>query len=1004
MKNSGHTERSPEARPSGTADALVSARQWRSVDELVDSDEIRQWIDREFPHFTELWNVPMKRRTALQMMGASLALAGITGCEQPPAEEIVPYVQPPVGLTPGIAQHYATALTQGGVARGVIVESHTGRPTKVEGNRRHPASLGATDIFAQAAVLGVYDPDRSQAVRNGGQISSWDAFDTDLGGRLAELRARNGAGLYLLTETASSPTMGQQLNDILRVYPEARWHQFDPAGRDAVRQGSILAFGRYLEPEYQLDRADVILSLDGDFLGEHPDRTRLSRKFADRRRNLANMNRLYVVESTPTLTGAVADHRCSLPAGQIEFVTRSLARSLGIALTLPDQPIPLAESWMQAVIRDLERHPGGSLILAGDHQSPAVHALAHAMNERLGNFGHTLLLRESPEIRPTDQWQSLCKLVDEMAAGKVELLVILGGNPVYDAPADLAFGAALQRVPLRVHFGLYFDETASLCHWHIPACHELETWSDARGPDGTASIMQPLMTPLYGGRSVHEFLAWFYSEPYRSSREIVRDYWRTRGDDRDFEQFWRVSLVEGVIPDSAFAAQSVSVLSDLTTRLPPPSTAPRGSLEIRFRPDPTIWDGRYANNAWLQELPKPLTKLTWGNAALISPTTARERGIENGQRIELGYRNRTLVAPAWITPGHPDGSVTLHLGHGRERCGRVGDGVGVNASQLRTSSAPWFDYGLSIRVASSKSSWFDRLTKPDRLEPSTTQLHHAMNGHELVRVLTQAEWQTGDGLPAPAMESLYPAYPRAANAWGMVIDLTACTGCSACVVACQAENNIPVVGKDEVLRGREMHWLRVDRYYSGSPENPKTHFQPVPCMQCENAPCEPVCPVHASVHDSEGINNQVYNRCVGTRFCQSNCPYKVRRFNFFEYSGREATNEGTPIMAALRNPDVTVRSRGVMEKCTYCIQRISRTRIRAEKENRPIRDGEVVTACQAACPARAIAFGNINDPLSEVSASRRQPHHYALLAELNTRPRTTYLAKVTNPNPEIDDG
>ena len=978
---------------------------WRSLEELADSAEFRDLLEQEFPYLADLWHAPIGRRDALKLMAASFALAGLTGCGRQPEEEIVPYVRAPEQIVPGKPLFYATALTVGGFAQGVLVENQMGRPIKVEGNPLHPASLGATDAFGQAAVLGLYDPDRAQMVANGGEPSSWEAFLADLSAKRDELAARNGAGLHVLTETVTSPSLGQQLKDLLKTYPQAQWHQYDPVSRDSARAGAQLAFGEMVETIYRFDQAAVIVSLDGDFLASQPGHLRYAHDFAEGRkvrRGQASMNRLYALESTPTLTGAMADHRLPVRAGQVEVVARAMARKLGLDVAISGD-VPVPQAWLDAVIGDLQDHGGASLIVPGEHQSPAVHALAQAMNQRLGNFGRTVIHIDPVEVQPTDQWDSLVRLVADMQAGKVDTLLILGGNPVFDAPADAEFAQALEKVPLRIHWGVYADETAHLCHWHVPAAHELESWGDARAYDGTITIQQPLIEPVFGGRSAHEVLAQFTGDSGGSGHDIVKAYWQGRQSGPDFENFWRQTLRDGVVPDSSSPPRKMSVRADLATALPQPRPVPEGGLEIQFRPDPTVRDGRYANIGWLQELPKPLTKLTWDNPALLGPNTAERLGLRSGDMVELSYQGRRLSIPVWIMPGHADDSLTLHLGHGRTRTGRVGSGTGFNTYALRTATTPWFGDGLSIRKA--EAGLFG-VFGDERVALASTQHHHGMHGHDLVREMTPAQFAAASSVQ-PAEQhphSMYPEYPYTGYAWGMVIDQNACIGCNACVIACQAENNIPIVGKDQVLRGREMHWLRIDRYYSGAPANPQVHFQPVPCMHCERAPCEPVCPVHASVHDAEGINNQVYNRCVGTRFCQSNCPYKVRRFNFFEYTRAKATNEGEPSLAALRNPDVTVRSRGVMEKCTYCIQRINGARIEAEKENRPIRDGEVVTACQAACPTRAIVFGNINDPASLVAELKAQPHHYALLGELDTRPRTTYLAKLRNPNPELKDG
>ncbi|MVF23943.1 4Fe-4S dicluster domain-containing protein [Methylocaldum sp. BRCS4] len=978
---------------------------WRSLEELADTEVFREFADQAFPEWTDLWLTPVKRRRWLQLMAASLVFGGLGGCGRPPREEIVPYVRAPEHMVPGKPIYFATALTHGGYAQGVIVESHSGRPTKVEGNPLHPASLGGTDIFSQAAVLSLYDPDRSQTVTNGGQLSHWPAFVDHLSAQRNKWAARGGAGLHVLTETFTSPTLNQQLHDFLRMYPNARWHQYDAVDWTNRLEGARLAFGQKVDTVYHFDRAAVILSLDADFLTDTPARTRYGHDFIQGRRvrrGNATMNRLYVLESTPTPTGAMADHRLPVQAGRMEAVARVLAARLGLADAPDSEEVPIPERWLDIMVRDLSDHRGKSIVIAGEHLSPAVHAVVQAINQKLGNFGRTVIHIDPVASAPADFEGSLPALLDDILTGTVKTLVILGGNPAYAAPADLEVERILRRVPLRIHWGLYADETAELCHWHIPALHELESWSDARAYDGTVSLVQPLIAPLYGGRSVHELMALLMGRTGQSDHDLVRAYWRSRHRGSDFELFWKKALQDGIVPDTAATPKTVSARADVAKSLPPPRKTSDSSLEIRFQPDPSIGDGRYANNGWLQELPKPLTKLTWENAVLLSPRTAKRLNLGAGDLAELHYRERRLTAPVWIMPGHADDSATLYLGYGRKRAGHVGNHTGFDAYRLRASDAPWFDYGLVLRKAARPHGWLNRLPSTGNVALATTQRHHTLDGRELVKVLTPKTLASAGAEPAKPNPSLYPEYRYEGYAWAMVIDLNACIGCNACVVACQAENNVPIVGQEEVRRGREMHWLRVDRYYAGEPENPETYFQPVPCMHCEKAPCEPVCPVQASIHDSEGLNNQVYNRCVGTRFCQSNCPYKVRRFNFFAYTEAAATNEGALSVRAVRNPDVTVRSRGVMEKCTYCVQRISTARIAAELEHRRIREGEMQTACQAACPTRAIIFGDLNAPGGEVAALRTEPHHYALLSELNTQPRTTYLARLHNPNPEFD--
>jgi MoCo/4Fe-4S cofactor protein with predicted Tat translocation signal len=969
---------------------------WRSLEELANTDEFQELLQREFPRHAS-WLDSVGRREFLQFMGASLALGGLSACTKQPDEKIVPYTKPPENIVPGRPQFFATSVLLNGVATGVLVESHTGRPTKIEGNPQHPGSLGSTDALTQAAILDLYDPDRSQVVSYAGRISSWDAFTAALKPPLDDQKVKGGSGLRILTETVTSPTFANQLQALLKEYPQARWHQYEPVGRDAVRAGARLAFGEDVDPVYHLDKADVILSLDADLFFAMPGNVRYARDFSARRKvvdpHTNTMNRLYAAESVPTLTGSMADHRLSMRASDVESFARAVAAELGVANVQAGQWADGSKytKWVSVLVRDLQEHKGSSLVVAGEYQSPMVHALAHAMNNALGNVGKTVTYVTPLQASPVESMASLRELVQDMEAGKVEILLILGGNPVYSAPVDLHFAELLDKVPFRVHCGPHADETSEHCHWHIPEAHSLEAWGDARAYDGTVSIIQPLIAPLYGGKSFHEMVAALLGQPSASGYELVRTYWKTQKTEGDFEHFWRHALHDGLVAESALPAKTVSLKSvDWAATGAAKGSAP---LEILFRPDPNIWDGRFCNNGWLQELPKALTKLTWDNAAIVSPAMAERLKLSNQEVVTLSYHERTVEAPVLIVPGYPDNAVTVHLGYGRTHAGRVGGGIGFNANALRTSDAPWVGTGVEIRKT------------PKTYQLVTTQSHYTMDGRNLVRVGTIGEFhhkpefvkEMGED-PAPVM-TLYPPVKYDGRAWGMTIDLSSCIGCNACTIACQAENNIPVVGKKQVGIGREMHWIRVDRYYTGELDNPETVHQPVPCMQCENAPCEPVCPVGATVHSKEGLNDMVYNRCVGTRYCSNNCPYKVRRFNFYLFQ-----DWNTPSIKMQRNPNVSVRSRGVMEKCTYCVQRINAARITAEKEDRQIRDGEIVTACQAACPAEAIVFGDINDPNSRVTKTKASPLNYGLLTDLNTRPRTTYLARLKNPNLEIENG
>jgi len=976
---------------------------WRTLEERAGDPAFQERLHNEFPSAVEEITDPVERRTFLKLMGASLGLAGITACTRQPPEAIVPYVRQPEEIVPGTPLFFATAMAIGGVATGLLVESHEGRPTKVEGNPLHPGSQGASDAFAQGAILGLYDPDRSQTLTHLGEIRPWSAFLGAIRAALAAQQPLKGAGVRLLTESVSSPTLAAQIRDLLGRFPSAKWHQWDPASRDNARAGSKLAFGEYVDAQYAMDRADVVLALDADFLNCGAGSLRYARDFAARRRpeQADRMNRLYSVDSMPTPTGARADHRLPAKPSEVEGVAREILARLGSTGSggCDGARGVSRAAFVEAVAKDLQAHRGSSLVIAGESQPPIVHALAHAMNAALGNVAATVVYTQPAEAEPVTQIDSLRELTADMRDGKVDLLVIIAGNPVYSAPADLDFAGGMNKVPLRVHLGLHDDETSALCQWHIPEAHFLEAWSDARGHDGTASIVQPLIAPLYGGKSAHDVLAAMSDRPEQSAYDLVRQYWKVGGDD----SAWRRWLHDGVIPETAFAAKEVRLKPDATTAAASADRSVASGFEISFRTDPCILDGRFANNGWLQELPKPITKLTWDNAVLVSPATAAKlkatnspsfQGGEHGQIIsdivELRYRGRSVRGALFPVVGHADDCATVHLGYGRTRAGTLGTGAGFNANAIRTADAPCYGGGCDVAGTGDTTSL------------ACTQYHHLMEGRHTVRAVTRDEYMRdpksvheGDETP-PRTITLYPEFEYTGYKWGMAIDVNACIGCNACVIGCQAENNIPVIGKAQVLRGREMHWLRVDTYYSGLADNPETYFQPVPCQQCENAPCEVVCPVGATVHSHEGLNDMVYNRCVGTRYCSNNCPYKVRRFNYFLYQ-----DWNTPSLKLARNPDVTVRSRGVMEKCTYCVQRINRAKIDSEKEDRTVKDGEIVTACQQVCPADAIVFGDLNDPGSRVAKLKAEERNYSLLGELNTRPRTTYLAAVRNVNPEL---
>jgi molybdopterin-containing oxidoreductase family iron-sulfur binding subunit len=971
---------------------------WRSLEELAGTSEFREMMHREFPKGASEWLDAVSRRGFLKLMGASMALAGMTGCTKQPFEPIVPYVKQPEELVPGRPMFFASAFTLGGYGSPVLVESHMYRPTKIEGNDKHPASQGGTDVYAQASILDMYDPDRSQNVMYMGDISTWSALTTALQGPLNSQKAVNGSGIRILSRSFSSPTLADQKQDLLKRFPEAKWHFWEPVNRDNVYAGAQMAFGQPVETIYKLDAADVIVSLDADFLAAgFPGTTRYARDFAKRRDpDSGKMNRVYVIESTPSATGAKADHRFPVRSQEVQQFGQELDIALqgGVGHGLTGEH----QAMVTALARELVAKRGTSVVIPGDHQPPVVHALAHAINARQGNVGKTVFYSDPVLVDTADHNESLNALVGDMRAGKVDLLIILGGNPVYDAPADFGFGDALKNtnIPIRVHLGLHNNETAELCQWHVNEAHYLEAWGDTRAYDGTVSIVQPLIAPLYSGKSAHEMISMLAGQPSTAGHDIVQNYWKTKHTGADFDMWWRKALHDGWIDGTTSTPRQVSAKATI----PATSVGGGDTVELNFRRDPSIYDGQFSNNGWLQELPKPMSKMTWDNPLQMGPKMAKDMGVEKGDMVLVELNGNSMKLPVWIQAGHPDKSVTVFLGYGRQRAGRSGTGQGFDVYPLRYSATPWFT-SAGVKVSKTDGTYL----------LASTQGYQTMDvGEEerpLVKTSTLAEYQKGaenfnEDKPT---ESLYPPYDYKSQpySWGMAIDLNSCIGCNNCIIACQSENNIAVVGKEQVNKGRHMHWLRVDAYYQGDRDNPKAYFQPVPCMQCENAPCELVCPVGATTHSTEGLNDMVYNRCVGTRYCSNNCPYKVRRFNFLRFSEFDE-----PQFKMMHNPDVTVRTRGVMEKCTYCVQRINHARIDSEtatvREGKDIKiqDGELQTACQQSCPANAIAFGNVNDPNSLVSKWKAKSRNYSLLDDLNTRPRTTYLAEIRNPNPELE--
>lgn len=993
---------------------------WRSLDQVAETPEFQRWVDDEFPERASMLDVD--RRSFLKLMGASVMMASLAGCRQLPEDKIVPRVVAAEDQVPGKPLTYSTAMTLGGWAKPLWATSRAGRPVKLEGNGDHPASLGSTDVFGQASIWTMYDPDRVQSVHEGTMPSSWEAYFKRIRGQMAtELKA----GVAILTGTVTSPSLAATIQRFLKKVPRSSWHQFDGVSRDSVREGSKMAFGGYYEAVYDFTKADVVFSLDADFFMMGPGNIRYARDFASRRAvgtDGEGLNRLYAVESSPSITGASADHFRSVKPSEVEKVAFALASALGVSVTAPSTSID--KQFLEAAVEDLRSAGSRALVVAGEHQPASVHALAHAINEKLGNTGTTVNYIASPEANPVNQVESIKDLVAKIASGDVGHLIIVGGNPAYTVPADLGFQNAMRR-PLNVtYLTLYHDETAinmipergnASGKWIVPATHFLEEWGDARSFDGTLCTVQPLIAPLYESKSAIELLGALMGED-RKARDVVRDTWASVLPSGNAEAEFEKVLEAGFLPNSASKPASVKVGDTSGWQAAKPLTR----TELVVLPDPTIYDGSYANSGWAMELPVPMTSLCWDNAFYMSAKTAKDWGFDSNDEIELRANGGVVKGTVWVLPGHADGTVTAHIGYGHN-WGRVAEGVGFNACLLRRSTA------MSITEVVGKPKKVRTLGGTDAL--CTIQLHHQMEGGDLVRSGTLAELKTNPSLEPEGMHdfgepSMYndKEFEYDGYKWAMTVDLNLCIGCGVCTIACQTENNIPTVGKVQVQRGREMHWIRVDRYYTGPDDNPgQVVFQPITCMQCENAPCEPVCPVAATTHSAEGINQMVYNRCVGTRYCSNNCPYKVRRFNYLNFADREdypsydvhdqedqkarqkPRRQPSESLKLLNNPDVTVRGRGVMEKCTYCVQRINAARIDAKKGSRKIQDGEIVTACQQACPTQAITFGDISDPKSRVSGTRSDKRNYVLLKELNTRPRTSYLGRVRNVNPKLHE-
>ena len=971
---------------------------WRSLDELHGTPKFTRWVDNEFgTSFTEGLDEG-SRRQILKLMAASFGLAGLVACRRP-EEHILPIAKGVEDIIPGKPTFYNTSYVTRGVAVGVQVEVHDGRPTKIEGNPLHPGSMGGATAQAQASVLGVYDPDRIKQVLHEGKGVSAEDWTKFAAGALASGKLGRGTGLRFLSERTSSPTLLALKAEALRKYPEAKWAEFDAVDAGHVIAGAEAVFGQRLQPHYHYGKADVVVALDFDFLSLDSPSVQPVKQFSARRKvNKPGdpMNRLYAVESQFSVTGAMADHRLRVKTSEVGQLASDLAVELGATQALKVlKGGDATQKWIAAVARDLKAHAGKSIVCAGPRQPAAVHALALLINQALGNIGATVTLTQ-PVFQAA---QSLKDLAQEMNNGQVSTLVMLGGNPAYTAPADLKFTPALKKVATSIYLGLDEDETSAAASWVVPAAHYLEAWGDARATDGTVSIQQPMIMPLYDGKSAIELVAAVIGHPVKKGYDLVRATWSDAAG-------WRKSLHDGFVAGTAFAEAKTGPANGKNI---PALAAPVSGTEVVFVPGASSDDGRYTNNAWLQEAPDPMTKLVWDNAALVSPNTAAALSLKTGDVINIATSAGSLEIPALVAPGQADGSVTVSLGYGRTKVGRVGAGIGFNAGLIRTSEG----FGFLAANVTRTARQHDLVTTQEQHtmdEPKLTSLYDS-RPRPVARATTADEYKQHPDVIAhmvhtPELFDLQGRHDYSkGNQWGMAIDLNACTGCNACLVACVAENNIPVVGKEQVKRGREMHWIRLDRYYTGREDDPQAIVQPIACQQCEAAPCENVCPVAATVHSPEGLNEMSYNRCVGTRYCANNCPYKVRRFNYLDWHKKLDQTENKSekaVQEMVFNPDVSVRMRGVIEKCTYCVQRIQEKKIVAKQEGRrKIKDLEIVTACQQTCPADAITFGNINNPDSMIAKARLQERNYALLEDLNTKPRTTFLARLRNPNPEL---
>ncbi|MBL8068956.1 MAG: 4Fe-4S dicluster domain-containing protein [Armatimonadetes bacterium] len=1006
-------------------------RLYKGLDHYEAPETVAPWEADEFPDRESLKGLP--RRDVLKLMGGAAMLAGLAGCRYQPIRKIVPFAQQPEGAVAGLHKRYATAAVKDGFAVSLLAEQVDGRPVRLDGNPLHATTLGSIDSRLCAEILNLYDPDRMKTPSFRGVPTGWNEVFTKIEEAVAV--SAKGAGIRILSETVTSPTLARLASDLQTKLPGLKWHQYEPVNRDAETQASQMAFGQDLVPHYDFTRADVLVSIDCDLLHSGPMSIRYSRDVASRRNPDGDMSRIYAFESQPTTLGVSSDHRARVKPSEALGLVLAIAQGLGLPGASANPPSSVDKAMLDAAVADLRAAGRRAVLVAGSHLPAQVHAAVMAVNTMIGSEAATF--RKNPQPVPSSQMADLADLVAAMNSNQVDTLIILGGNPAYTAPKDLGFKEALSKVKLKACLATHVNETAKLCDYALPETHFLESWGDGVAFDGTHCVVQPLIEPLYDGKSPIQVVGKFIGDTADPQALVKATAEAEKGGD------WNAILATGFYePASTGGAGPVNptVTNGILGSLP---SIQSGGTELLILPDPMIGDGRNANNMWLQETPNPVTNLVWDNALLISQKTADQLGVTapydkktpvigtpfygKADMVEVTANGQTLEVPVWVNMGQADDVAILHMGYGRTEAGDFGTtrgesgGGGFDANSLRSSANPVWVSGVQIKKTGREYALANTQHHNTIDYRQEDRDRHIWKGASLAQYKSgkpfgeheeghHGEERDYNEFGKGEETSLYPGLDFKDDAknnyqWAMTIDLSLCTGCQACVTACQAENNIPTVGKQQVMRGREMHWMRIDRYYKGTgkdldKDNPPIVVQPVTCMHCEQAPCEPVCPVGATVHSHEGLNQMVYNRCVGTRYCSNNCPYKVRRFNFFHFSQRA---DNVPVLKMLQNPDVTVRYRGVMEKCTYCVQRINKARITAKKEGRAVADGEIKTACQVACPSQAIIFGDMRNPKNEVAMSRASKRNYLMLEELNTRPRTTYLSRVTNPNPALEE-